>query len=580
MKRNYKRLFFSDPFIFIISGILTALPFIFEKLWIIPWFSISPMIYRLYKNGENISKRRAYFLGLCFGMGYFGVMYHWFSYLYPMYFAGLNEISSIAVIAVCWIGLAAIQSFEMGFLTLAYRIIRPSRGKLYMRAVTFVILWTTYEWQQTLGWRGVPWGRLALSQSAVLPMLQSASLFGSMFVSALIVAVNACIACAIYSAKETHCAVSENVNEDLDNTIDDKSSHNLSVRVKEKLTVIRSSFSKVSVRVFSAVAVGIFIFNAAFGLIRIAIYDENDGDPIVAAVIQGNISSTEKWGEDSLNTSFEIYSSLTRECVKTTGAQLVVWPETVIPIALNNSYNFRKTFKELASELNIVLAVGTFDDVYNKSTQKIDSYNALVFFLPDGTEAETRYYKQKLVPFGESLPMEWFVRTFLPILLELNIISEPITAGDDSVVIKTEIGKLGSLICFDSIYQTVALKSVRNGAELILLATNDSWFSNSAAVYQHNHHAAVRAIETGRYVVRAANTGISSIITPEGEMLTEIEPLVSGYASSTVYTRNDRTLYSRIGDIFAYVCVAATALMLSLRVKEHIIKRLKSQRST
>lgn len=577
MKSDLKRLLFSNPFIFILSGALTALPFIFEKLWIIAWFSISPMIYRLYRSGESISKRKAYSLGLCFGMGYFGVMYHWFAYLYPMEFAGLNEASSIAVIAVCWLGLAAIQSFEMGFLTLAYRILRPSRGKLYMRAVTFVVLWTTYEWQQTLGWRGVPWGRLALSQSAVLPMLQSASLFGSMFVSALIVAVNACIACAIYSAKEARSAVPENGQADLNDTVDDKSKPTFAECVKARLISVRSSSGNAGVRVFSAVAAGIFIFNVAFGLIRIAVYDEADGTPITAAVIQGNISSTEKWGNDSLNISFEKYASLTRECVQTTGAQLVVWPETVIPIALNNSYNLKKTFEALASELNIVLALGTFDDIYNTSTKRVDSYNTLIFFLPDGTEAEARYYKQKLVPFGESLPMEWFVRTFLPILLELNIISEPLTAGNDSVVVKTELGELGSLICFDSIYQTVALKSVRNGAELILLATNDSWFSNSAAVYQHNHHAAVRAIETGRYVVRAANTGISSIITPEGEVLKEIEPLVSGYTASTVYVRNDRTLYSFIGDTFAYICAAATALMLSLRIREHVLIRLKSQ---
>ena len=105
--------------------------------------------------------------------------------------------------------------------------------------------------------------------------------------------------------------------------------------------------------------------------------------------------------------------------------------------------------------------------------------------------------------------------------------------------------------------------AVRDGAELIAVSTNDSWFGDSGALWQHNHQSAMRAIETGRYVLRSANTGVSSVITREGEYLDQLEPLESGYAFATVHLHSDMTLYVIIGDAFSYLCAAFVAVNLA-----------------
>ena len=243
------------------------------------------------------------------------------------------------------------------------------------------------------------------------------------------------------------------------------------------------------------------------------------------------------------------------------GVDVVVWPETVIPTNLvyeNNKYGTKKSkyatkISEMAKELQVTVFVGAFYNFEDEYMGEVSDYNAIYIFHPDGTLGEERYYKRHLVPFGEYTPMEGLIMTFLPVLGTLNILSEPLTPGTDSEIFDTVQGKIGSLICFDSIYEMLAIDAVRDGAEILTLSTNDSWFSDSAAVWQHNSHACLRAIESGRYIVRAANTGVSAIITPEGRTLVKIKPLETDYEFATVYMRSDRTLYSYIGNVFVLI---------------------------
>ena len=328
-----------------------------------------------------------------------------------------------------------------------------------------------------------------------------------------------------------------------------------------------------AVRVYSIVAIGLFISNLLFGVIRMAVYDETDGREIKAAAIQGNISSLDKWADNSVSNSTNVYLELTKKCVEETGAELVLWSETAIPVMIDKQSYYKNKIAETADALDITLIIGSFESKKNPETGELDEYNALIVFLPDGSELDTRYYKRHLVPFAESLPLEGFIRTFLPILVELNLISDPLAQGTAANVFETEIGNIGGIICFDSIFPALSVDAVRNGAELIAVSTNDSWFSDSGALQQHNHQSAMRAIETGRYVVRSANTGVSSVITPEGKYLDQLEPLVDGYAFGTVYMRSDSTLYVIIGDAFSYLCAGMVAVGLLYSAYRVVKKR-------
>ena len=99
--------------------------------------------------------------------------------------------------------------------------------------------------------------------------------------------------------------------------------------------------------------------------------------------------------------------------------------------------------------------------------------------------------------------------------------------------------------------------SVLNGAEIIAISTNDSWFSDSAALSMHNSQSVLRAVENGRYVVRSANTGISSIIDPMGRVVDSLGANREGYVTAEVNLRNDLTLYTRIGNVIVWLCIAS-----------------------
>ena len=114
------------------------------------------------------------------------------------------------------------------------------------------------------------------------------------------------------------------------------------------------------------------------------------------------------------------------------------------------------------------------------------------------------------------------------------------------------------------------IEAVRNGAEIIVISTNDSWFSDSAALDMHNGQARLRAIETGRYVVRSANTGISSIIDPMGNVKSELGALERGVVVSEISARSENTLYVYIGNLFAYLCLAFVFGMSSVTVYETV----------
>ncbi len=557
------------PLILLMFGALTALPFLVGKLWFISWFSLIPLAYRFIAHSDGMRLRTAFGSGYLFGMGYFGVMYHWFTAFYPMDFAGLTPKESIGVIALCWFGLSTLHSLELGTAMLVYRLVKPGKSRPYMGVLTLSACWATFEWLQTIGWRGVPWGRLALSQWDVLPMIQSASLFGGVFVSAIMVAFNGLIVAVILRYKthsaEDHCFVrsaTDGIRE-------------VFVKALGRLTSLFKS--ETAVRVYACVAVCIFAVNLLFGVVRMAVYDETEGRAVKVAAIQGNISSLDKWADNSVSNSTKVYLELTRKAVEETGAELVLWAETAIPVMIDRHSYYKNLIADTANELDITVIIGSFENKINPDTGELDEYNALITFLPDGSELDTRYYKRHLVPFAESLPLESFIRTFLPILVELNLISEPLAAGTSANVFETPVGNVGGIICFDSIFPELSVDAVRSGAELLAVSTNDSWFADSGALHQHNHQSAMRAIETGRYVVRSANTGVSSVITSEGEYLDQLAPLESGYVAATVYMRSDSTLYVIIGDAFAYLCAAFVAVSLGYATYRKIRHRIKAE---
>ena len=505
----------------IFSGLLTGLTLVFTKLGFLEWITMIPagIVLLVRASDREVRLRSLYSDGFLFFYSYYLVCYHWFVNLYPLEFIdGMTKGGALAVVILAWFGLSLLQALMGGcvFLLagLLFRCDLPQRFPL-LRVFVGAGLWAAFEWSQTIGWWGVPWGRLPIGQSEYLVGLQTASWFGSYFVTFLIVAVNFLLA------------------------------HTLLNLPKWRLGV--------------TVAACLLVFQYGAGTLIWFTTDVSRGEPIKVAAVQGNISSSDKWSEDSGTKTLEVYSTLIAEAAEK-GAELVLLPETAFPYDLdsNNYAYLNEGFCSMARELNIYLLVGAFTHEEEK-----DSLNSLVCYTPEGERLDTVYSKRHLVPFGEYVPMRPIIETLVPPLADLVLSSDDIDEGEGTKIIDAGGVKIGGLICFDSIYESLTYESVRDGAELICLGTNDSWFSDSAALYMHNTQAQLRAIENGRYVLRAANTGISTVINSRGEVIAELEPLVSGNAYATVYANDAKTLNTNLGNFLVYFILLGFLVIFS-----------------
>ena len=310
-------------------------------------------------------------------------------------------------------------------------------------------------------------------------------------------------------------------------------------------------------RIKTAACIGIGVFVFQYGIGAVLYFTDNESDrTVTVAAVQGNVSSSEKWDSESADKTYERYGRLTMEAAEA-GADIVVFPETAFPYTIKKGTEAYYFTSELAKTADVTILNGGFTRGENG-----EEYNSIVCFTPDGKMSDTVYSKRHLVPFGEYVPLRALVTVLIPPLSEISMTADDLSQGSGTEIFDLQEGNIGSLICFDSIYEDLAMESVRDGAELICLSTNDSWFTDSRALNMHSAQAKLRAIENDRYVLRAANTGISCIISPKGELEEDIPPLSDGYVIGEVELREERTVYNVIGNSFIYAIISILSFIL------------------
>ena len=146
----------------------------------------------------------------------------------------------------------------------------------------------------------------------------------------------------------------------------------------------------------------------------------------------------------------------------------------------------------------------------------------------------------------------------------VETIGEGFSAGDTATVLRVDGHLLSTAICYEIVYPGLVRRFVAGGTELLTTITNDAWFGPTSAPYQHFEQASMRAIENGRYLVRAANTGISGVVDPYGRVLVESETYTQGVIMGEARFLRGSTLYSRTGDAFAYASLAGALAMLAV----------------
>jgi apolipoprotein N-acyltransferase len=303
---------------------------------------------------------------------------------------------------------------------------------------------------------------------------------------------------------------------------------------------------------------------AGWGIWRIADGSHTrEGTPIRVGLVQGNIAQELKWRPDQARTIFTTYTAMTRDVVRR-GAQYVIWPESSTPFTFEEDPVGERAMRALAQEVKVPILFGS-DQVVTATPQgdtgKGEShYNAAFQLAPDGATAAV-YRKIHLVPFGEFVPLAGWL-TFFPPLVQTLAGFAPFTPGSSMIMLPVGRHRASTAICYEVVYPSLVRQAVTEGSELLTTITNDAWYGHSSAPFQHFAMASMRAIEHGRYMARAANTGISGVVDPYGRVVAQSAIFEQVGLVQEVRFLTGRTIYTAVGDVVAFLGMAVVALGL------------------
>ena len=493
------------PYVFALaSGVCLALSFPKFGSPAFGWIALVPLLVALsgWRGQPGVipgqPPLRAFLLGLIAGWIYFAGTVYWTADVVRT-FGGLAP--PVAMFGMVMLALY-LSLFPAVSAWLTAMVVRRAglRGLLL-----FPCAWVATEyWRGTFIMGGFPWVPLGNSQVTMLPVAQLASLTGVYGLSALVALVNVLVACALLSAGRRRVS-------------------------------------------FAAAAVLTPLLCAAWGAWRIndgALLRE--GKALTVGLVQANIDQQSKWREGEAPRIFMTHTALTRDVARR-GARLVLWPESSLPFRYNADRAGTEALQALARELGVHILFGA-DEEMGGST----SYNSAFLIAPDG-ETLAVYRKIHLVPFGEFIPYGSWLEFFPPLVQEFGF--APFAPGTEVVMLPIDGVQASTAICYEVTYPALIARAVRQGSQLLTTITNDGWYGTSSAPYQHFEMASMRAIEQGRYMVRAANTGISGIVDPYGRVAERSAIFQEAGIVGEVRLLSERTVYSNIGDAVAYAAI-------------------------
>ncbi|MCX5804930.1 MAG: apolipoprotein N-acyltransferase [Proteobacteria bacterium] len=494
-------------FLPIFSGILIILCHPPISLSSIAYISLIPLLCSLKKDNFRQNFISGFITGI---VSYLGLIY-WVVIAMNSY-GGIDIYTSFLILLLFALYLSFYNAiFAVSLPYLESRLSIP----LFVSAP---VIWVILEYLRGIVFSGFPWYLLAYSQHKFLPFIQVVSVTGPYFISFLIVAVN-CIFYQIFVGKQ------------------------------EKAEQIKGHAFFIYMLLISVLYTGTLVY----GYGRIKFNDEGD---MKAAIIQGNILQNVKWDEAFKAKIIRTYCLKTLEAGK--DVDLVIWPETAMPFVFNDEIYVKRIIGELSATLKTNILFGT---VSRNSMGKYCN-SAYVYDKTGGLTGS--YNKVHLVPYGEYTPL----LKYLPFLAKFTAAGGDFVSGEAHKPIETAVGKIGVLICYEGTFPYITNDTVRRGGQVLINITNDAWFGKTSAPYQHLVFYVFRAIETDRYVLRAANTGISAIIDPRGHIKQKTDIFTEDAIRGKFSLRNGQTFYVRYGDYFvlmAFLFLTALCIIKYLK---------------
>ncbi len=521
------------PFLFHYSGLLCILTAVLLVLsyplfdfFGLAWVALIPMMWDF----EEKSPRQAFQLGYFTGCLFFLGMFYWF--------IAMHETAGIPLILAVMAVVALVAYLALYFGLFGYGCAVLYKLSSWKRYFCIPSLWVVLEFVRDRFFTGFGWASLGHSQYRFLPVIQIADITGVFGVSFLIVFVNLVLMDLL---KEFFV---EN------RTLKDR---------------------KIFVPLLVLILVSGLVLSYGLRHCRHAVDYQSRGE-LKVALVQGNIPQRMKWLPLQWPEIMQSYVSLSQEAVAQK-PDLVIWPETAFPGYLWESMEMFRKLQEDVKRMHVPLLFGAV------LLEREDRYfNSAFLMTPDG-EVHKKHDKLHLVPFGEYIPFRKqfpFLGALIPILdfqpgqveTLFPVLRRSRTAADspDSPPAGTPDAYelmdsfLSVLICFEDTVAPVSRKLVRRGTHLLVNITNDAWFLAKKAPWLHLQAAVFQAVSCRRYLIRAANTGVTCFIDPTGDLYGFVQDaehqkvFVDGFSTGKVQLLGYESFYSVFGDVFVLVC--------------------------
>lgn len=468
------------------------------KIW--PIAIVSPAIlYALLR--PAMSGKRAFIIGEAYGMGLWCVGAFW---LYTSIHDYGDTPAWLALIMIALMGL--IMGLFHGFLALIFNNV------VGRQPLSFAALWVAQEWLKTWLFTGFPWlfvGYAFTEQywlSSLAPVL---GVFAISFVAVLFAA-------------------------------------SLVEAVRRRLGFLLASM------VLVGVGVVLWLINPQ--------WTKPKGTPnLTVSLIQGNIPQDLKWLTEYQVETLKIYAALTQTEL---GRDIVLWPESSIPMFQDDmiAFGFINQIVKATQEAGTTWITGIpYRDsaAFNPKTEKYPPFYNSVIAL--GADAKGLYKKQRLVPFGEYIPFEGTL-DILPNLAGSQDIMSYSRGAANQTPLQVRGHNLGAAICYEVAYPDTTRKNAM-GTDFLLTISNDAWFGTSAGPLQHLQMVQMRALENGRWFMRATNTGVTAIIDDKGRVVKRAPQFERTVLRGEIEARTGQTPFTRFGN---YPILAVIMLLLLL----------------
>lgn len=502
----------------VLSGLLLALAFPNIAWGWLAWVALVPLF--------SVMHEKPWRCGFSAGVVFFAIVLYWLNTVMITY-GHLPLLLSL----LAYLLLVVYLAFFWG--AICWCSCRIEKQLKLPLVLVLPIVWVVFEFFRNFLFTGFPWANIAYSQTSYLALIQGADLAGVYLLVFLLVLIN----CAVATAWKVYRA------------------------------------GKVLPWRLLLLVLVIWLGHYGYGLWRLEqIVCAGDGVPLRVAMVQGNIEQSLKWNPQYLHSTLTTYQRLSAQ---SDDPDLVIWPESSTPFFYQDGGRKAEKVRSVARKNQAMLLFGSpaYIKVVDQNGEKqVGNHdqnqgryrylNSAYLLSPQG-QTVGRSDKVHLVPFGEYVPLSGLL-SFVDKLVQgignfVPGINHPLSIDGHQV---------GVLVCYEAIFPEIARQQVANGASLLVNITNDAWFGDSSAPWQHLAMTRFRAVENRVWIARCANTGVSALIDPTGRVVKHSGLFKAETVEGLVYFCDETSLYTRTGDsVPLLLCVVVLVWLWQSRKK-------------